>query len=159
VSVSTFFSCVVARLVASSAARFAVPSAASSCATLVSAELLALPSAAALSLALSRFALRSNSSCAVDSASCRTFSSSSSRLLILLLCWSAFVCADASFDCREEISSSRDDMVSVLELSCAFRSSLPEDSDMEADALRFAAASWLFCRCSDAISAFCSSYR
>ena len=63
-----------------------------------------------------------------------------------------------SLDWREEISSSSDEMVSDLELSCARRSELlveAEGRDTEADDLRLAAESWVFWRWRDVISAFC----
>lgn len=124
VSVSAFFSSVSARLPASSDARCAAASSASSCAMRVSALLRESPSLAALSLAFSRLVLRSESSCAEAAAAFSALASWSSSEAILSAWEAAAVEACVSCACRLETSSSSDSMVLDFEASCDARSSL-----------------------------------
>lgn len=110
-------------------------------------------------LALSRFALRSESSVLVELASCSAFCREDSRLVTLVASSLLLVVCSDSCLLRFEISSSSDSIVADLDSTWAFRSSMEVDWLGEVvDVLRldFVLCDWA-CdnwRLSDSTSAF-----
>lgn len=112
----------------------------------VSALLRESPSLAALSLAFSRLALRSESSCAEAAAAFSALASWSSSEAILSAWEAAAVEACVSCACRLEISSSSDSMVLDFEASCDARSSFEGEALETRRFLLDWLWSWAFCR-------------